>query len=69
VPEPSGDVTFVDVVDGLPRDAPPLTIVLLRPRSWRATLRSLLAGGAAPAVTEQEGEVRRVTVSHERADG
>ena len=69
VPENAGDVTFVAVVDGLPRDAPPLTVVLLRPRSWRATLRSLFAGGGAPSVTEHEGEVRRVTVPPATADG
>src|SRR5690606_31907601 len=59
VPARRGDVTYIDVVEGLPDDAPLLTVVLLRPRSWRETLRSLFRG-ATPDVVEVEGAVQPI---------
>jgi hypothetical protein len=59
VPELSADVTFVTVADGLPADAPPLTVVLLRPRTWRAALRGVFRPGT-PDVVELEAAVTRV---------
>ena len=60
VPELTADVTFVTVGGGLPADAPRLTVVLLRPRTWRAAL----AGAHRPlgACTGAQGSRRGAAV-------
>jgi predicted Zn-dependent protease with MMP-like domain len=68
VPEQASDVTYVTVVDGLPPDASPLTVVLVRRRSWRAALTSLF-GGREVAVAEAEAAVTPVPADPERRDG
>jgi hypothetical protein len=68
VPEQASDVTYVTVVDGLPPDAAPLTVVLVRRRSWRAAL-SALFGGREVAVGEAEAAVTPVLTEPERRDG
>lgn len=47
VPPRTGNVAFLDVVAGLPDEAPPVTLVAVRPAGWRGVLRALLHRGEA----------------------
>ncbi|MGH7505186.1 MAG: hypothetical protein ACRELX_06030 [Longimicrobiales bacterium] len=56
-----GDIVFIDVVDGLSREAPPVTVVLVRSGGWRGALRALFRRG--------EPVVREVDATAERGHG
>jgi hypothetical protein len=55
VPPRTENVAFLDVVDGLPDDAPPLTLVAVRPAGLRGVLRALMRRGTADVL---QAEVR-----------
>lgn len=59
LPEEAGDTAFLDVVSGLPADAPRTTVVSLRLRSLGSRLRAALSG-RQPTIVQADVEARTV---------
>lgn len=58
VPDAAGDVTFLQIVDGVETQGSELCLVLVRRRGWLEQLRAFL-GRAAPTTTQAEVKARR----------
>jgi hypothetical protein len=60
IPPLREDITFIDVTAGLPDDAPPVTLVLVRREGMRGLLRALHLSGAR-SVAERQARAERTS--------